>query len=137
VNGRGTARGRPATLGASPAQTSREVELVDSRRKLAIVKKVFFICIHNSARSQIAEAMLNRLGAGHFAADSAGIEPGTLNPLAVAVLNEIGIDIAAKKTKRVVDVIQSGVKDNYVVTVCDETSAERCPAFPAETMRLH
>jgi arsenate reductase len=101
------------------------------------MKKVLFICIHNSARSQIAEALLNRIGARHFVAESAGIEPGMLNPLAVAVLNEIGIDIAAKKTRSVIDVIRSGVKYHYVVTVCDETSAEQCPSFPAETIRLH
>ena len=58
----------------------------------------------------MAEALLNRLGAGKLGAESAGIEPGTLNPLVVEVLAEIGIDIAAKRTSSVADVIQSGVK---------------------------
>jgi arsenate reductase len=68
----------------------------------------------------------------HFAAESAGLEPGKLNPLAVAVMHEVGIDISGKRTRSVSDVIKSGQSFSYVVTVCDETSAERCPAFPEE-----
>ncbi len=59
-------------------------------------KKVLFVCIHNSARSQMAEAWMNRLCGDRFEAESAGLEPGTLNPLAVAVMKEVGIDISAK-----------------------------------------
>lgn len=101
------------------------------------MKKVLFVCIHNSARSQIAEALLNRMNGGQFEAESAGIEPGTLNPLAVAVLSEFGIDVAEKKTRGVSDVIRSGARFDYVITVCDESGAEQCPVFPAETKRLH
>lgn len=100
-------------------------------------KKVLFVCIHNSARSQMAEAWLNHLCGKTFAAESAGLEPGKLNPLAVAVMREVGIDISGKKARAVSDVLKSGKSFSYVVTVCDETSAERCPIFPGVTTRLH
>jgi arsenate reductase len=99
--------------------------------------KVLFICIHNSARSQIAEAWLNHLCGAAFEAQSAGLEPGTLNPLAVDVMEEIGIDISNKKTQLVFDVFKSGQLFAYVVTVCDESSAEKCPIFPGPAKRLH
>jgi arsenate reductase len=98
---------------------------------------VLFICIHNSARSQMAEAWLNHLCGDFFAADSAGLEPGTLNPLVVEAMKEVGIDISQKKTQAVFDVFKSGKLIAYVVTVCDETSAEKCPIFPGVTKRLH
>jgi len=99
--------------------------------------KVLFICIHNSARSQMAEAWLNNVCGGAFEAHSAGLEPGTLNPLVVEAMDEVGIDISRKKTQAVFDVFKSGKLFAYVVTVCDETSAERCPIFPGVTTRLH
>jgi arsenate reductase (thioredoxin) len=99
--------------------------------------KVLFVCIHNSARSQMAEAFLNQICPGDFAAQSAGLEPGRLNPLAVKVMGEIGIDISRKKTQSVTDVIESGEQFAYVITVCDETSAERCPVVPGSGTRLH
>ncbi|HEY2124272.1 MAG TPA: arsenate reductase ArsC [Chthoniobacterales bacterium] len=100
-------------------------------------KNVLFICIHNSARSQMAEAWLNYLCGECFEAQSAGLEPGKLNPLAVAVMQEAGIDISRKKTQAVFDVFKSGQLFAYVITVCDETSAEKCPIFPGVTQRLH
>ena len=63
-------------------------------------KKVLFICVHNSARSQMAEAWLNQICGEFFEAQSAGLEPGTLNPLAVQVMQEVGIDISHKNTGR-------------------------------------
>lgn len=100
-------------------------------------KRVLFVCIHNSARSQMAEAWVNHLCGDSFKAESAGLEPGKLNPLAVAVMREVGIDISGKKTRGVFDVFKSGQIFSYVITVCDETSAERCPIFPGVTTRLH
>ena len=100
-------------------------------------KKVLFICIHNSARSQMAEAWLNHICGDFFAAESAGLEPGTLNPLVVKAMQEVGIDISKKKTQAVFDVFKSGKLFSHVITVCDETSAERCPIFPGVTKRLH
>ena len=98
---------------------------------------VLFICIHNSARSQMAEAWLNHLCGDFFNAESAGLEPGTLNPLVVEAMKEVGIDISKKKTQAVFDVFKSGKLFSHVITVCDETSAERCPVFPGIAKRLH
>lgn len=98
---------------------------------------VLFVCIHNSARSQMAEAFLKELGGDRFKVESAGIEPGQLNPLVVESLKELNIDISKNQTNRVSDFINEGRRYNYVVTVCDETSAERCPVFPGATKRLH
>ena len=100
-------------------------------------KKVLFICVHNSARSQMAAALLNKRCGKFFEAQSAGLEPGKLNPLAVAVLQEIGIDIAHNKTQAVFDVFKSGELFAYVLTVCDESEAEGCPIFPGVTKCLH
>src|SRR5258708_16464633 len=100
-------------------------------------KRVLFVCIHNSARSQMAEAWLNHLCPESFEAHSAGLEPGTVNPLVVEVMQETGIDISGNKTKSVFDMFKSGKTFAYVITVCDETSAERCPIFPGVTTRLH
>jgi arsenate reductase len=100
-------------------------------------KKVLFVCIHNSARSQMAEAWLNRLAADRFEAESAGLEPGTLNPLVVEAMRLAGIDISANRTKSVFDKLKEGRLYAYVVTVCDETAAERCPVFPGPGKRLH
>lgn len=80
---------------------------------------------------------MNQICGGEFEAQSAGLEPGTLNPLAVEVMGEVGIDISQKKTQRVFDVWTSGPVFTYVVTVCDESSAEKCPIFPGPTKRLH
>ena len=99
--------------------------------------KILFVCIHNSARSQMAEAFLNRLAGDRFLAQSAGLEPGVLNPLAVEVMREAGIDISAKQTKGVFDFYKRGAIFNYVITVCDEANAERCPIFPGITKRHH
>src|SRR5213083_181926 len=99
-------------------------------------QKVLFICVHNSARSQIAEAFLDKICGDQFEAHSAGLEPGKLNPLAVEAMREIGIDISKKQTQSVFDVFKSGALFAYVITVCDETSAERCPIFPGVARRL-
>ena len=100
-------------------------------------KKVLFVCIHNSARSQMAEAFLNQICGREFEAHSAGLEAGKLNPVVVEVMKEIGIDISQNQTKAVSDFLKSTQSFAYVVTVCDEASAERCPVFPGITQRLH
>lgn len=100
-------------------------------------KNVLFVCIHNSARSQMAEAFLNQLCGDEFHAQSAGIEPGKLNPFVVEAMREIGVDISRNKTKSVAGMINSSQSFACVITVCDETSAERCPIFPGGTTRLH
>jgi arsenate reductase (thioredoxin) len=100
-------------------------------------KKVLFVCIHNTARSQMAEAFLNQICGEKFEAHSAGLEPGKLNPTVVEVMREVGIDISGNRTKSVLDFIKSGQLFAYVITVCDEASAERCPIFPGVATRLH
>jgi arsenate reductase len=100
-------------------------------------QKVLFVCIHNSARSQMAEAYLNHLGAGLFEAESAGLEPGTLNPLAVEAMKEEGIDISGNRTKDVLEFLRQGRRYAFIITVCDETAAARCPVFPGPGTRLH
>ena len=100
-------------------------------------KRVLFVCIHNSARSQMAEAFLNQICGEEFEAHSAGLEPGKLNPIVVEAMQEIGMDISGNPTKAVFDMFKSGKIFAYVITVCDEASAERCPIFPGVTKRLH
>ena len=99
--------------------------------------KVLFVCIHNSARSQMAEELLRKSGGDRFDVESAGIKPGKLNPIVIEVLKEEGIDISGKKTRAVSDLIKQGQRYDYVITVCDETSAEQCPVFPGKCQRLH
>jgi len=98
---------------------------------------VLFVCIHNSARSQMAEAFLNKFGKGRFTAESAGLEAGILNPIVVDAMMEAGIDLSSNKTKDVFDFFKAGKRYNYVVTVCDESNAERCPIFPGTIENLH
>ena len=92
--------------------------------------KVLFLCVHNSARSQMAEAYLKKFGG------SAGLEPGKLNPLAIAVMQEEEIDISNNPTKDVFGMYKDGKLFNYVVTVCDAHNSERCPVFPGITTRI-
>jgi arsenate reductase len=99
--------------------------------------RVLFVCIHNSARSQIAEAVLKKVGGDRFEVQSAGLEPGTLNPLAVEVMRNEGVDISANLTKSVFDFFKNGTIFDYVITVCDGASAEKCPIFPGITQRIH
>jgi len=100
-------------------------------------KKVLFVCVHNSARSQMAAALLNKRCDECFEAQSAGLEPGVINPLATEALRDLGIDISQNKTQRVFDVWQSGQAFQFVITVCSEADAEGCPIFPGAATRLH
>jgi arsenate reductase len=100
-------------------------------------QQVLFVCIHNSARSQMAEAFLKQICGQAFEVHSAGLEPGRLNPVVVEAMREIGIDISGNRTKAVAEFLTAGQAFAYVITVCDETSAERCPVFPGLTTRLH
>jgi arsenate reductase len=100
-------------------------------------KKVLFICVHNSARSQMAEAFLKQLAGERFVVESAGLEPGTLNPVVVEVMQEAGIDISQNKAKSAFDFYRQGKQYDYVITVCDESQAGACPMFPGRGERLH
>lgn len=98
--------------------------------------KVLFVCVHNSARSQMAEAFMNELAGDWFEAESAGISPGRLNPVVAEVMNEEGIDISGKKTNDVFDFYKEGRLYKYVITVCEKEAAESCPIFPGITKRI-
>jgi arsenate reductase (thioredoxin) len=100
-------------------------------------KQVLFICVHNSARSQMAAALLNKACGEFFEAQSAGLDPGTINPLAIEALQEVGIDISKSETQSVLDVWKSGQTFQFVITVCSEAEAEGCPIFPGPSTRLH
>jgi arsenate reductase len=100
-------------------------------------KRVLFVCVHNSARSQMAEAFLKQMAGDGFEVESAGLEPGTLNPVVVEVMREVGIDISGNKTKSVFDFYKQGKQYDYVITVCDESQSGACPVFPGKGERLH
>lgn len=99
--------------------------------------RVLFVCVHNSARSQMAEAWTNALFGDRIEAESAGLEPGTLNPLIVKSMSQVGIDISQKKTKSVFEMVKAGRLYSHVITVCDQVAAERCPIFAGVTKRVH
>lgn len=84
----------------------------------------------------MAEAFLRERCGERFDVYSAGLEPGKLNPLVVEAMSEVGIDISRNKTKSVYDFLKSGHWFQYIITVCDEASAERCPVFPGISRRL-
>lgn len=98
--------------------------------------RVLFVCVHNSARSQMAEAFLNALAGDRFKAMSAGLEPGTLNPLAVEVMKEVGLDISRNATRSVFSLYRGGALFAYVIAVCDVEAAQRCPTFPGISRTL-
>lgn len=99
--------------------------------------RVLAVCIHNSARSQMTEEYLRKYGGDFLEVESAGIEPGTVNPVVAELLLEEGIDIRDKRTKNALDLFRAGRSFEYVIAVCDPEAAERCPVFPAEKKRLH
>lgn len=96
--------------------------------------RVLFLCTANSARSQMAEGLLRALAGDRFEVVSAGVEPGSLHPLAVKAMAEVGIDISTQMAKSVDRFL--GQEFDYVITVCG-AAAERCPVFPGRARRLH
>ena len=100
-------------------------------------ENALFVCVKNSARSQMAEAWCNHLFGDILKAESAGLEPGMLDPLAVEAMMENGIDISGKTTRGVSELVRQVKTYTYVITVCDKASAEQCPVFPAVKERLH
>ena len=99
-----------------------------------MLKQILFLCTGNSCRSQIAEGWTNHLKKDTFEAYSAGIAPKGVDPRAVKVMSEAGIDISTQKSK---DIDSLGdMEFDYVVTLCDNAN-EACPFFPAKTKLLH
>jgi len=101
------------------------------------VVSVLCLCVHNSARSQMAEAYFRAFGGDLFEVESAGLEPGKLNPFVVRALQEEGIDISGKRTQDVFELFKAGKTYRYVITVCSREAAERCPIFPGRSEKLH
>lgn len=99
--------------------------------------RVLAICIHNSARSQMTEEYIRKAAGDRIEVTSAGIEPGSLNPIVVELLREDGINIEGKPTQSVIDLHRKGERFDYVIAVCDREAAEQCPIFPSEKERLH
>lgn len=85
----------------------------------------------------MAEAFLKQIGGDRFEVESAGLEPGKLNPTVVEGMKEIGIDISHNQTKSAFDLYKQGKKYNYVITVCDAANSERCPIFPGAIAQIH
>lgn len=99
--------------------------------------KVLFICVHNSARSQLAEELLRKYGGDRFSVESAGLTPGSINPDVIEVLKtDENIDISGKKTKSAMQLFKEGKHYHYVITVCNRAEEEGCPIFPGLTKRL-
>ena len=97
-------------------------------------KRVLILCTGNSARSQIAEGLLRHDAGDRFEVASAGVEPTQVRPLAIRVMNEIGIDIRDQRSKSVDEF--AGQNFDYVITVCDNAN-QQCPMFPGNTQRIH
>lgn len=102
-----------------------------------IKTRVLFVCIHNSARSQMAETFLNDLGKEKFIAESAGIEAGKLNQIVVDAMKEVGYDISKNETNSVFDFFKEGRKYDLVVKVCDAVNGQLCPVFPGVKAELY
>lgn len=95
--------------------------------------KVLFLCVHNSARSQMAEAFLNKHGGDRFEVESAGLEPGKLNPYVVRAMAEAAIDISRNATKSVFDLAKAGRRYDVVVTVCSKRPPSAARSSPDST----
>jgi len=85
----------------------------------------------------MAEAFAKKHGGDLVMVESAGLEPGILNPYVVEAMKEVGIDISENKTKAVFDLFKEGRMYNYVIAVCDKEAAERCPIFPGVREIIH
>ena len=96
--------------------------------------RVLFLCTHNSARSQMAEAFLRALAGERFGVASAGTEATRVHPLAIQAMREVGIDLTGHTSKSLVGFVEQSW--DYVITVCDSAN-DRCPVFPGRTTRIH
>jgi arsenate reductase len=97
-------------------------------------KRVLILCTGNSARSQMAEGLLRKLGGARFEVESAGTRPTGVRREAIEVMREVGVDISRQRSKSVDEF--AGREFDYVITVCDN-ARESCPVFPGKTVRVH
>ncbi len=119
---------------ANSSNPSLQAEAADAND---VVRRVLFLCTHNSSRSQMAEGLLRARGGARFAAFSAGTQPGRIHPLAIRAMAEIGIDIseAAGHSSKGLSAY-AGQPFDLVITVCD-SAAEECPFFPGARRQTH
>jgi arsenate reductase len=103
------------------------------------IYNVLFLCTANSARSILAEAILNKEGRGKFRAYSAGSQPkGTVNPVALKLLQRLGYDTAALRSKSWHDFVKPGAPEfDFIFTVCDDAAGEACPVWPGKPATAH
>ena len=102
--------------------------------EVRLKKRVLFLCTGNSARSQMAEALLPLIAGHQFECSSAGTQPTGLNPAAVEAMRELGVDISHQRSKHLEEFL--GEEFDYVITVCDRAK-ETCPIFPSTRRLLH
>lgn len=100
--------------------------------------RVLFVCVHNAARSRMAEALLRELGGPRFEVTSAGFEPREVNPLVVEALTGIGLSLPSTAAQpSVFELFKAGRHFHYVIGVCDEEHGQKCPLFPGVTQRIY
>ncbi|HHX52774.1 MAG TPA: arsenate reductase ArsC [Erysipelothrix sp.] len=99
--------------------------------------RVLFVCVQNSFRSQMAQAIMNQKYGERFLAESAGINTGKINPLAIQVMKEIGLDISQAPVDSVFDFYKEGRLYSYVITVCSKEAEKKCPVFPGIRKRIN
>jgi arsenate reductase len=100
--------------------------------------RVLFVCVHNAARSRMAEALLRELGGPRFEVTSAGFEPREVNPLVVEALADIGLSLPTTAVQpSVFELFKAGRHFHYVIGVCDEEHGQKCPLFPGVTQRIY
>lgn len=98
------------------------------------MKRVLFLCTGNSCRSQMAEGFLRHMAGDRFEVFSAGVKPTQINPLAIKVMAEVGVDISKQRSKSAMEFI--GQKFDYIITVCDNAK-QACPVFPGKHEKIH
>jgi arsenate reductase len=100
---------------------------------------VLFLCTHNSARSVIAECIMNELGNGRFKGFSAGSQPsGRVNPHAIAMLSQLGYDVSNLRSKSWDEYAAPGATQmDFIFTVCDDAAGETCPYWPGQPVSAH
>lgn len=99
--------------------------------------RVLFVCEHNSARSQMAEAFLKHFGGTFFEVESCGIEAGSINSLVIEVMQERGYDLQGNTTKKALDLLKQGKSYDIIITVCSREASEQCPIFPGRALRIN
>jgi arsenate reductase len=99
--------------------------------------RVLFVCVQNSFRSQIAEAIMNKKYGDRFFAESAGLNQGEIHPLTIRIMEDYGLDISGNNVDSVFDFYKEGRVYSYVITVCSRDNEKQCPVFPGIRRRFN